>query len=166
LPPHNSGAAANWKFFVHITTEQFRQAQARGCRFVPATESQVHGLAMQRRIFWLDGQAFLAIRPDGFQETAATLQSLLLRPLPPAPVPARTEAPQPEGPDEPPAMLESPVPTHAAPSDALSLTAGLVCSYLAATRVNAPDLPALIRGIHQSVLRTTSGATQERERQG
>jgi hypothetical protein len=62
-----------------------RDPESRGCRFVPATREQIATLAMQRRVFWVDGQAFLALQPDGFLETAATLQRLLKQPLP-APV--------------------------------------------------------------------------------
>jgi hypothetical protein len=68
-----------------LTLEQRSAAESRGCRFVPATPEQIATLAMQRRVFWVDGHAFLALRPDGFLETAATLQRLLKQPLP-APV--------------------------------------------------------------------------------
>jgi hypothetical protein len=63
-----------------LTLEQRSAAESRGCRFVPATREQIATLAMQRRVFWVDGQAFLALRPDGFFETATTLQGLLEQP--------------------------------------------------------------------------------------
>lgn len=138
---------------MHITAEQFLLAQAHGCRFVPATESQVHGLAMQRRIFWLEGQAFLAIRPDGFQETAATLQSLLLGP-PPVSASATDEVlpTQAEG-DEAASAPQPAEPILPAPPSALALTAQLVSSYVSTNPVSISDLPRLIREIHESVLR-------------
>jgi hypothetical protein len=63
-----------------LTLEQRSAAESRGCRFVPATREQIATLAMQRRVFWVDGQAFLERRQDGFLETAATLHGLLEQP--------------------------------------------------------------------------------------
>ncbi|WP_157986121.1 hypothetical protein, partial [Teichococcus vastitatis] len=67
---------------AELTPEQRSAAEARGCQFVVATREQIAVMAMQRRVFWMEGKAFLAMRPDGFFETAATLQGLLKQPLP------------------------------------------------------------------------------------
>jgi hypothetical protein len=53
-------------------------AKACGCTFFPASEAQAQRLAMQRRIFTLDGKPFLATRDGGgFFETHATLALLI-----------------------------------------------------------------------------------------
>ena len=62
---------------MHLTREQFRIAETLGCSFQPAAPDQIARLSMQRRVFWLDDQAFLGQRQDGFYETAATLTRLL-----------------------------------------------------------------------------------------
>ena len=62
---------------MQLTREQYAIAESLGCRFLPATESQIHRLSMQQRIFWLDGKAFVVSRRDGFHETAGTLRRLL-----------------------------------------------------------------------------------------
>jgi hypothetical protein len=50
---------------------------ALGIRLTPATPDQVQRLAMQRRIFRIDGAPHLATRDGSFFETAATLQRLI-----------------------------------------------------------------------------------------
>jgi hypothetical protein len=63
---------------MELTQEQFETARACGCTFLPVIESQIARLSMQRRIFTLDGQSFLATRDGGgFHETHATLALLL-----------------------------------------------------------------------------------------
>jgi hypothetical protein len=63
---------------VELTRAQFEAAKACGCTFFPATEAQAQRLAMQRRIFTLDGKPFLATRDGGgFFETHATLVLLI-----------------------------------------------------------------------------------------
>jgi hypothetical protein len=63
---------------VKLTPDQFEAAKASGCTFFPASEAQVHRLAMQRRIFTINGQPFLATRDGGgFFETHATLARLI-----------------------------------------------------------------------------------------
>ena len=63
---------------MELTQQQAAAAKACGCTFVPATEVQVHRLAMQRRIFTLDGMPFVVSRDDdGFLETHATLTWLI-----------------------------------------------------------------------------------------
>jgi hypothetical protein len=63
---------------VKLTPEQFKAAKACGCTFFPASEAQVHRFAMQRRIFSIDGQPFVATRDGGgFYETHATLALLI-----------------------------------------------------------------------------------------
>lgn len=181
---------------MNLTPEEAAIAEARGCRLVPADAQQVAVLSMQRRVFWVRGEPWLILRPDGFVETAATLRHLLEQPgapavpapeavvdtspaasvmppaeQPPLPVaasadPAAEQAPKelPEGtPEEIPAEsgggdategLEG-MPTLAAgprkAPAALVMTANLVARYVAATPVDAKDLPELIRGIHRSV---------------
>ena len=62
---------------MELTREQSEAAKACGCTFFPASEAQVQRLAMQRRIFTLDGKPFLATRDGGgFFETHATLALL------------------------------------------------------------------------------------------
>ena len=59
---------------MELTEEQVEAARARGCAFLPAGEAQVARLAMQRRVFTLDGEPFVATRDGGcFLETHATL---------------------------------------------------------------------------------------------
>lgn len=67
---------------MNLTPEQAAAAMARGCRFVAADEQQVGLLSMQRRVFWIEGKPCLALRNDGFYETAATLGRLLEQPGP------------------------------------------------------------------------------------
>jgi hypothetical protein len=63
---------------MDLTQQQVEAAKACGCTFVPASEAQVQRLAMQRRIFTLDGLAFVASRDgDDFLETHATLAQLI-----------------------------------------------------------------------------------------
>jgi hypothetical protein len=63
---------------VDLTQEQVEAAEACGCAFLPATEAQVALLSMQRRIFRIDGSAFVATRDGGgFFETHGTLTLLV-----------------------------------------------------------------------------------------
>ena len=63
---------------MDLTQEQVEAAKACGCAFLPATEPQVALLSMQRRIFRIDGQPFLATRDGGgFFETQGTLSVLI-----------------------------------------------------------------------------------------
>lgn len=100
---------------MQITQQQYVAATARGCQFQEATDLQVQTLSMQRRVFWLDGKPLLAVRSDGFYETAATLLQLIgqddaeVDSLPPA----APEAPQPVA-EQPAAALEAPPAPQAA----------------------------------------------------
>ncbi|PHK95337.1 hypothetical protein CR162_09220 [Pseudoroseomonas rhizosphaerae] len=82
---------------MNLTPEQAAAAMARGCRFVAADEQQVGLLSMQRRVFWIEGKPCLALRNDGFYETAATLGRLLEQPGPDpaAEAPLAAAAPEP-----------------------------------------------------------------------
>jgi hypothetical protein len=63
---------------VDLTQEQVEAAEACGCAFLPATEAQVALLSMQRRVFRIDGSAFVATRDGGgFFETHGTLTLLV-----------------------------------------------------------------------------------------
>jgi len=63
---------------MELTQQQAEVARACGCIFLPASEAQVQRLAMQRRIFTLDGMPFVATCDDGgFFETHATLARLI-----------------------------------------------------------------------------------------
>lgn len=105
---------------MQLTREQYAIAESLGCRFLPATESQIHRLSMQQRIFWLDGKAFVVSRRDGFHETAGTLRRLLAQApapgLPAGPSGSHADAPPP---DIPPASA-APAPRDAAPPAPLS----------------------------------------------
>jgi hypothetical protein len=58
---------------VDLTQERV-EAKACGCEFLPATEAQVALLSMQRRVFRLGGEPFVATRDGGgFFETYGTL---------------------------------------------------------------------------------------------
>ncbi len=99
---------------VHLTRDQFRIAETLGCSFQPAAAEQIARLSMQRRVFWLDNQAYLALRGDGFYETAATLSRLLQEAEAARPArPAFVAAP-PAPPVEEPAPSEEPTPAAAA----------------------------------------------------
>ena len=50
---------------MDLTREQVGAAKACGCAFFPATEAQVARLSMQRRVFRIDGKAFMATRDGG-----------------------------------------------------------------------------------------------------
>lgn len=66
---------------MQLTDEQVKAAEAQGCRFVEATEAQVRQFAMQRRVFQINGKAYLATRADGFYETAGTLIASIAKAL-------------------------------------------------------------------------------------
>ncbi len=79
-----------------LTSDQIAAAEAAGCRFLPASPAQASRLAMQRKVFQVNGQPMLATRGGGLYETAATLERLIalgqdmLRPtLPEAAPPAQ-----------------------------------------------------------------------------
>ena len=63
---------------MDLTQEQVEAAKACGCAFLPATEAQVALLSMQRRVFRLGGEPFVATRDGGgFMETHGTLSLLV-----------------------------------------------------------------------------------------
>jgi len=63
---------------MELTHDQVRAAEAAGCTFTPATPDQVARLTMQRRIFTIDGQPYVARRQGaGFYETQGTLAPLI-----------------------------------------------------------------------------------------
>jgi hypothetical protein len=90
---------------VDLTPDQLTAAHARGCAFLPATEDQVRRLAVQRRIFRLNGMPFVATRDGGFFETWGTLRALIgtLRPDTPQQNSGVATAPSPDdaGPSDP-----------------------------------------------------------------
>jgi hypothetical protein len=63
--------------FLDLTPEQASLARACGFAFFPATAVQVQRLTMQKRIFRLDGQPFLATRDGTYWETHGTLMRLI-----------------------------------------------------------------------------------------
>ena len=70
--------ANNWKRTLELTPDQLRAARACGCVFLPATDEQVGRLSMQRRVFRIDGEPFVATRDGGgFFETHGTLLPLI-----------------------------------------------------------------------------------------
>jgi outer membrane biosynthesis protein TonB len=100
---------------LQLTDEQVETARALGCRFIPASEAQVRQFSMQRRVFQIGGQPFLAARADGFYETAGTLMAQVAEAIkqreetaPPAPV--EVEEPEPPGIPEPLAEEAPPAP--------------------------------------------------------
>jgi hypothetical protein len=108
-----------------LTAEQVAAAVASGCVFEPASPAAVQRLAMQRKVFYIDGQAVLAGRGDGLFETVGTLMQLIdqgrqvlaYQGVPVAAPPA--EAPQEEQPTQPePAAAEAVAPGDAAVEDA------------------------------------------------
>jgi hypothetical protein len=63
---------------LELTPDHLRAAQTCGCVFLPATDAQVQRLSMQRRIFRIGGEPFVATRDGGaFLETHATLLPLI-----------------------------------------------------------------------------------------
>src|SRR4051812_26698978 len=79
-----------------MTSDQRAAAEACGCAIVPATEDQVRRLTVQRRVFRIGGEPHLVVR-DGFNETHATVASLIAGRMRTAPVPV-AEAVAPPGP--------------------------------------------------------------------
>jgi len=70
--------AAQGRSRMDLTNEQVEAAKACGCAFFPASEAQVARLSMQRRIFRIDGSAFMATRDGGgFFKTHGTLSLLI-----------------------------------------------------------------------------------------
>lgn len=59
-----------------LTPDQLGAARACGCVLRPATDDQVRRFAMQRRVFRIDGQPFVATR-GGLFETHGTLAALI-----------------------------------------------------------------------------------------
>jgi hypothetical protein len=144
---------------VQINSEQIRHAEAHGCRFQPASDTQVQALSMQRRIFWHGTQALVALREDGFLETAATLKQLLEQvadapqgspPASPAAMPEPAPLPKEPVPME---AGEAPSTNPAPPGTIMTATAQLVAAIAAARALDASELPDLIRGVHASVSR-------------
>ena len=63
---------------MNLTADQLAVARARGCVLLPATEAQIQRLSMQRRVFRIDGEPFVATRDGGvFFETHGTLSLLI-----------------------------------------------------------------------------------------
>lgn len=62
---------------MNLSPEQITAARLVGVDFPAATPSQVHRLAMQRKVFRIAGKAVLATRDGTFFETAATLEPLI-----------------------------------------------------------------------------------------
>ena len=63
---------------MELTPNQRAAAEACGCVFLPATDEQVKRLSMQRRVFRIDGDPFVATRDGGgFFETHGTLVALV-----------------------------------------------------------------------------------------
>ena len=63
---------------MELTPNQRAAAEACGCVFLPATDEQVGRLSMQRRVFRIDGEPFVATRDGGgFFETHATVARLI-----------------------------------------------------------------------------------------
>ncbi|MCK8787831.1 hypothetical protein M0638_26095, partial [Roseomonas sp. NAR14] len=62
---------------LQITPDQAAALMAAGFSLRPATEEQVGRLAMQRRIFLLDGTPMLVTRDGAYFETAGTLRDVL-----------------------------------------------------------------------------------------
>ncbi|MGG5890985.1 hypothetical protein ACLF3G_28295 [Falsiroseomonas sp. HC035] len=63
--------------FLNLPPDQQQAACACGITFVPATIIQVQRLTMQRRVFRIGEQPFLATRSAGFYETYGTLLLLV-----------------------------------------------------------------------------------------
>jgi hypothetical protein len=66
-----------WGQQLKLTDDQIAHARACGIDFLSASPSQVQRLSMQRRIFQIDGQPFLATRIDGYYETVGTLMRMI-----------------------------------------------------------------------------------------
>ncbi|MDO9714376.1 hypothetical protein [Paracraurococcus lichenis] len=62
---------------MQLSPKDIAAAEACGVTFLPATPAQVQRLAMQRKVFYADGQPILATRGDGFYETVGTLQQVI-----------------------------------------------------------------------------------------
>ena len=63
---------------MELTPDQRTAAEACGCVFLPATDEQVERLSMQRRVFRIDGEPFVATRDGGgFFETFGSLLPLI-----------------------------------------------------------------------------------------
>lgn len=113
---------------MELTPDQLGAARACGCVLSPATDDQVRRFAMQRRVFRIDGQPFVATRGGGgLFETHGTLAALIERHVPragdavaeAAPIQEVAPTPPPEvsgGAETSTLPLGTPVP-EAAPSD-------------------------------------------------
>ena len=62
---------------LDLSPDQVSAAEFVGVAFLPARPEQVDSLAMQRKVFHIDGTPVLATRDGGFFETAATLARLI-----------------------------------------------------------------------------------------
>jgi hypothetical protein len=68
---------------LELTPDQRAAAEACGFVFLPATDEQVGRLSMQRRVFRIDGEPFVATRDgSGLFETYGTLFALVERQAP------------------------------------------------------------------------------------
>ena len=72
---------------MDLTPDQLAAARVCGCVVTPATAAQVQRLSMQRRIFHVGGEPFVAAR-DGFFETHGTLAALIEEHRPATPEPS------------------------------------------------------------------------------
>ncbi len=70
---------------MDLTPDQIAAARACGCVLTMATEDQVRRLSMQRRVFHVGGEPFVAAR-EGFFETHGTLAALIEKHRPTAAV--------------------------------------------------------------------------------
>lgn len=62
---------------MQLDPQQVAAAERAGCRFRPASAAETQRLAMQRRVFFIAGEPYLAVRSDGFCETVGTLEPLI-----------------------------------------------------------------------------------------
>jgi type IV secretory pathway VirB10-like protein len=62
---------------LKLTPDQQRAARACGFAFFPATDEQVRRLTMQKRVFRIDDQPYLATRDGGYWETHGTLTQVI-----------------------------------------------------------------------------------------
>jgi len=166
---------------LQLTKEQAEAARALGCRFVAATEAQIRQFSMQRRIFTIEGQPFLAARKDGFYETAGTLQALIAgamseqdaEPTPaPEPTPPQLvareqvdeEEPLPDEPEDPVEAIPPPVargpmtrataaPHRSPQGPVMAATITIVKGYARRGTLDTAMLTTLVASVHQTLRR-------------
>lgn len=95
---------------MNLTPDQLAAARACGCVLTMATEEQVRRLSMQRRIFRVGGEPFVAAR-GGFIETHGTLTALIEKHRPGATADRGAEA------DFAPTHVAAPTRAQAAPGE-------------------------------------------------